>query len=137
MPPPSSTTITVSGKGGAAIEIWIDPADNIVKAVYSDTYTGSVWSDLGYVSHRQPGPLAADLLPGAVVDPVTRVEVDPVTLEETLVLDRIDLITPAPPPPPREQTARELREAEIAAKLRTRTATLAEVQEFVLSRAGL
>lgn len=105
------------------MEIWYDPADNTVKAVYSETYTGSVWSDLGYLSRQAPGSNVGAFLPGAVID-LPEGE-DPV------------VVTPAPPPTPPEPTARELRLAELAGKLRGRTATTNEIQEYLVSRLEL
>ncbi|HEU0021672.1 MAG TPA: hypothetical protein VFR55_08380 [Dehalococcoidia bacterium] len=102
------------------MEIWYDLATMEVKAVYSDTYTGNVWADAGYLSHRSPAALTGDLLPGAVIE--FDQDGEPV------------VVTPAPPPVPPVPTARELREAELVAKFRTRTATLPEIQEYLVSR---
>ena len=102
------------------MEIWHDPVTKEVKAVYSDRYTGRVWSDAGWVAFQNDTRrVPRDLKPGAIAD---------FTGAEPVV------VTPAPPPVP---TADELRIAELKVKLADDTITERELIELLRLERGL
>jgi len=52
------------------MQIWYDESTGRVAAVYSDTYSGQVWVDMGLVPVEMEGDLPPVLVPGAIVDVV-------------------------------------------------------------------
>ena len=96
------------------MEVWYDPATMEVKAVYSDRYTGRVWTDAGWVTFQNDTRrVPRDLGQGAIAD---------FTGPEPIV------ITPTPiiPPP-----VTDLRLQELYMKLAGDNITDAEIRELL------
>ena len=102
------------------MELWYDPGTMELKAVYSTTYSGTVWQDAGYARLETAGRrVPRDFNPGAIVDVSGPSPV---------------IITPAPLAPP---DPRQVRIGELTAKLADDTITDAELKEMLRLERGL
>ena len=96
------------------MELWYNPTTLELKAIYSHSYTGSVWQNAGYVSIEVDGiQLPRAFAPGAILSITNGV---------------VTIAVPAPPPPPNLKLQRR---GELLSRLETDVITTAEIKELL------